>query len=101
MIKLDRSFIDTIGHSERADQLLKSVIAMGERQHIKAVGEGIQTAAQAQFLVENGCEYGQGYLFAHPEPCPTVIGKYRDQRSERAVSARVDAGFLPFDPIET
>ena len=100
MIKLDRSFIDTIGHSERADQLLKSVIAMGERQNIKVLGEGIQTAAQAQFLVENGCEFGQGYLFAHPEPCSATLEKYRFQHSEHALTSRINAGLLLFDPIE-
>ena len=100
MIKLDRSFIDTIGHSERADQLLKSVIAMGERQNIKVLGEGIQTAAQAQFLVENGCEFGQGYFFAYPESCAATIEKYRFQLSEHAISSRIEAGFLLFDLIE-
>jgi EAL domain-containing protein (putative c-di-GMP-specific phosphodiesterase class I) len=32
----------------------------------KVVGEGVETAIQRGFLYEEGCEFGQGYLFSTP-----------------------------------
>lgn len=67
VLKIDRSFIDkvstdTMGSSAVVDALLQMAKAMG----ITSVAEGIETIAQAEYLVTRGCDLGQGYLFGRP-----------------------------------
>jgi len=46
------------------------------------IDEGVETPAQLQWLVEHGCNIGQGYLFSHPLPAAAVYGA--DERIEAA-----------------
>ncbi len=39
---------------------------------MKTVGEGIESRAQRDFLLREGCEFGQGYLFSRPLPLAAV-----------------------------
>ena len=44
------------------------MIALGHSLNLKVLAEGIETADQLAFLREQGCDYGQGYLFGRPQP---------------------------------
>jgi len=41
---------------------------MAHKLGIKVVAEGIETEQQRKFLLDAGCDYGQGYLFSKPVP---------------------------------
>jgi len=45
-----------------------AIIAMGHALGLHVVGEGIETEAQRQVLLEQGCDEMQGYLFSRPVP---------------------------------
>ena len=45
---------------------------MGINLNLDVVANGIETEKQLKALVELGCEYGQGNLFAKPEPVPVT-----------------------------
>ncbi len=40
----------------------------------RLIAEGIETAAEARTLTGLGVEFGQGYLFGHPEPVDVWAG---------------------------
>ena len=53
--------------------ITKAVIAMAHQLNMEVVAEGIENAAQRDFLVAHGCEFGQGYLFGRPTSRADVI----------------------------
>jgi diguanylate cyclase (GGDEF)-like protein/PAS domain S-box-containing protein len=69
-IKIDRSFIQKIGAQSAADDLglVRSIIVMGRNLRLGVIAEGVETAAQADFLKAEGCDEVQGFLFSKPLP---------------------------------
>ncbi|WP_147534166.1 sensor domain-containing protein [Bacillus marasmi] len=65
-LKIDKSFIDDIG--TKKEPLVKSIIELGVNLDMSVVAEGVETVKQADFLRENNCDIGQGYLFSKPVP---------------------------------
>jgi diguanylate cyclase (GGDEF)-like protein/PAS domain S-box-containing protein len=66
VIKIDRSFIKDIPQSQDDMEITSAVIAMAHNLKLKVVAEGIETAAQLNFLRRQQCDIGQGYLFDKP-----------------------------------
>lgn len=71
-LKLDRSIVEGVGRSERADVLAASVIALADRLGIAAVAEGIETGLQASRLQALGWELAQGHLWSPARPGPEL-----------------------------
>ena len=74
VLKVDRSFVAGIGQGP-AGKLAWAVLALAESLGLSTVAEGVETQAQADALVAQGCTTLQGYLFSAPVPAdllPTV-----------------------------
>ncbi|HLH96306.1 MAG TPA: EAL domain-containing protein [Xanthobacteraceae bacterium] len=69
-IKIDRSFVARITNSGEDAAIVRSLIAMAHNLGLRVVAEGVETEAQAAFLLKEACEEAQGYLFAKPLPAP-------------------------------
>ncbi len=67
-LKIDRSFVRELTTSPEDAAITTAIIAMAHALGLKVVGEGIETDAQRQVLLEQGCDEMQGYLFSHPMP---------------------------------
>jgi diguanylate cyclase (GGDEF)-like protein/PAS domain S-box-containing protein len=65
-LKIDRAFVMDIEHSERSNNLVNAIIAMGHSLGLQLVAEGVETAGQAAMLEKMGCHYLQGYHFSRP-----------------------------------
>ena len=65
-LKIDRSFIEGILVDRRQSAIARSIIDLGRNLGMEVIAEGIETAAQAQQLLELGCVLGQGYYLAPP-----------------------------------
>lgn len=68
IVKIDRSFIESIDSSEGDAELVSGIIAMTKALKKDTVAEGIETHDQLELLKKLECESGQGYLFAKPLP---------------------------------
>lgn len=68
VLKLDKSFVQSMQHSPRSLAVVKSVIGLAHGLGMATVAEGIETAAEAVSLRGLSCEYGQGYLYSRPVP---------------------------------
>lgn len=67
-IKIDRSFVSHLSPHSNDMTLCEAIIVMAHKLGIKVIAEGIETTQQRNLLLEAGCDYGQGYLFAKPLP---------------------------------
>ncbi|GAB4532205.1 MAG: EAL domain-containing protein [Roseibium sp.] len=86
-MKIDRSFVSRIGLDEEADLLVRSLLGLAKVMGMKAVGEGVETEAQKAFLVKEGCDYLQGFLFSKPRPVDELPQQIRQQGAKRAGTA--------------
>jgi len=67
-LKIDKSFVDELPASHRDAMVAQTIIAMGRGLGLDVIAEGVETAAQRDFLVAHGCHSFQGYLFGRPLP---------------------------------
>ncbi|HUF81348.1 MAG TPA: diguanylate cyclase [Burkholderiales bacterium] len=67
-LKIDRSFVRDIGNTRDADGgvLAQAIISLGHNLHLRVVAEGVETAAQAQFLERHECDEVQGFFYGKP-----------------------------------
>lgn len=73
VLKIDRDFITHLSEMHWDRALADAIVAMAHRLHLKVVAEGIETIEQLNLLQINGCNYGQGFLFARPIPLEELI----------------------------
>jgi len=65
-LKIDQSFVRDIPKDEDDVAITKAIIALGKSLKLKLIAEGVEDESQKQFLVENGCDFIQGYLYSKP-----------------------------------
>jgi len=71
-VKVDRVFVNPIAEDVRAGRIVKLIIAMAQELGLGLTAEGIETEAQHRFLLEAGCQLGQGYGFARPQSAEAI-----------------------------
>lgn len=72
-LKIDKSFIDDTPHDASDTAIVQTILAMARHLGLRVVAEGVETQAQADFLLANDCDGLQGYLFARPMPLAAVL----------------------------
>lgn len=65
-LKIDRSFISTLGVSKSGIPIIRAIIAMANSLDMKVIAEGIETQEQMNNLIKLDCDYGQGFLLNKP-----------------------------------
>ncbi|MGD9605002.1 MAG: putative bifunctional diguanylate cyclase/phosphodiesterase [Bacilli bacterium] len=66
IVKLDRGFINQIDNKGKDEMIVNSVIYLVKKIGYKLIAEGIEQESQIDYLIENECEYGQGFLLNRP-----------------------------------
>jgi EAL domain-containing protein (putative c-di-GMP-specific phosphodiesterase class I) len=69
-LKIDQSFTSMIRTGEEKLPILSCMIAMAHGLGLSVTAEGVETAAQAEYLMNLDCDSLQGFLFAQPAPGP-------------------------------
>ncbi|MGK2948438.1 MAG: EAL domain-containing protein [Acidimicrobiales bacterium] len=74
-LKIDRQFVAGLGQSATDAAIVGSILTLGQELDLEVVAEGIETAAQVEYLALHGCRLGQGYHFARPVPPDELIAR--------------------------
>jgi diguanylate cyclase (GGDEF)-like protein/PAS domain S-box-containing protein len=91
-IKIDRSFIIKITENADDAAIVRSLIAMAHNLGLEVIAEGVETAAQAAFLLDENCEEAQGYLFAKPLPAAEFEAYLKGKRIAASETAASETG---------
>jgi sensor c-di-GMP phosphodiesterase-like protein len=67
-LKIDRSFIETIGTDALTAGLVDSIIDMAKRLDLRIIAEGVETREQVDYLRLRGVDYVQGWYYCKAMP---------------------------------
>ncbi len=67
-VKIDRSFIVDLPDDKENAVLVQAIIAMAHGLRLEVIAEGVETAAQWEYLRALNCDFLQGYYFGRPMP---------------------------------
>jgi len=67
-LKIDRAFVKDLPEQASDGAIVRAILTMSQSMGFQVTAEGIETAAQVEFLAAAGCACGQGFLFHKPMP---------------------------------
>ncbi len=67
-LKIDRSFVYSVGEHGENSQILQTIISLAKNLKMRVIAEGVETPSQLAVLRNLGCDYAQGFLLAKPKP---------------------------------
>jgi diguanylate cyclase (GGDEF)-like protein/PAS domain S-box-containing protein len=81
-LKIDRSFIGGITTNADDAAIVLAIIRMAHTLKLEVVAEGVETAAQLNWLRNHRCDEIQGYLFSRPVPAAEIEAMLNRQNAE-------------------
>jgi len=95
ILKIDKAFIDEVGHEDIEPALVRAIIALGGSLQLQTIAEGVELQQQSRGLQELGCEMGQGYFFARPLPASGIEAILRNPAEPVKQNRSSGANSLP------
>jgi diguanylate cyclase (GGDEF)-like protein/PAS domain S-box-containing protein len=78
-IKIDRSFIKSVNVNDQAAAIVRSVLGLGRALGLPVLAEGVETAAEFEFLADENCDLAQGYLLGRPAAIENFAAMINDE----------------------
>ena len=91
-LKIDKSYVTSLEQGSEQAKLIDAIIQLGSSMSLETTAEGIETSSNIDWLSEQGCTFGQGYLFGRPMPkevadhyLDAIEGAKRDEKHAKAI----------------
>lgn len=78
-LKIDRSFISDMANDQNDAAIAKAIINLGHSLNLEVLAEGIENEYQRDFLISNGCDFAQGFLYKAPETAERIFEYLKNQ----------------------
>ncbi|MCB1004810.1 MAG: bifunctional diguanylate cyclase/phosphodiesterase [Acidimicrobiales bacterium] len=72
ILKIDKSFVDGLGHSREDTTIVEHLIGMARGLGMVTVAEGVETADQVKYLRSLDCHMAQGFYYCKPQPAEVI-----------------------------
>lgn len=79
IVKIDQSFIQNVTCDTTDAKITESVLDLAQNFQLKVIAEGVETAAQMEFLRERQCDVAQGFYFSRPVPREEFLALWQQQ----------------------
>ena len=86
VIKIDRSFVDSITESDKSESLVTLLVSLGQSMNVDLIAEGIEDRAQLELLKQLNVRLGQGYFFSRPIPVDEALNRIELEESSSTES---------------
>ena len=82
-LKIDKSFIDTIGRNTATSSVTSHIIDMAKTLNLYIIAEGVETEAQAAYLRARNVDFAQGWLLGKAQPAQEFKAFYLQNKQAR------------------
>ena len=79
-IKIDRSFIQSMGVERESAEIVSALLGLGKGRGLTVIAEGVESHDQEAALAELGCQEGQGFLFSEAVSAESSLELLRQLR---------------------
>lgn len=86
-LKIDRGFIKNIPDAVDDMAIAGAMIALGHKLGLQIVAEGVENRAQYNFLIDQACDFIQGYLFARPMTLEDLLDQWAAREDHGALES--------------
>jgi diguanylate cyclase (GGDEF)-like protein len=92
-IKIDKAFVNNVDRSASDAAVANAILSLGKSLNLTVTAEGVERAAQLEWLRARGCHEAQGFLLSRPLSAPQLEQLWRRAPdAPAAASAPLDAG---------
>lgn len=79
-IKIDKSFVQDLLEDEDDATIVRAIIQLGKSLGMQVIAEGVETVEQEAYIIAQGCNEGQGYLYSKPLPARELTAYLKQSR---------------------
>lgn len=87
VLKIDKSFVDTIAMDSASSVVVPHIIAMARELGLETVAEGVERKSQVEYLQERGVQYVQGWYFAKAMSAAELVAWLYARQTQQVATA--------------
>ena len=80
-LKIDRRFITDVHSSIKNQKIVRMALSLARSIEVETVAEGIESQVDYDWLLHEGCTYGQGFLMGKPMPGSELMNWINDWKN--------------------
>lgn len=78
VLKIDQSFVRDLTEESDDASIVSAIVSLAHNLRLKVIAEGVETAAQLEYLRRQDCDEAQGYYFSRPLPTAEFVRLLED-----------------------